>query len=789
MSLSLTFVLLSLLAMQSLSSFHRYMADKTDSINQSHLMQTSIQLEHHLQTHINLMNYLATENKLLKDLYTFKTAQPGLRRNVYGAILHYIDKIKQQNPYIKDIILLTDSGTLHTSGNLTLFENPFNLESIPAEYYHPNTHDRTIFFVQPRAADAGNTSSYFDEQYGFITPLYMDQAFLGVLFIALKSTIFENVLLQDNPYVLINAQNQRVWSEKGLEEKNLTLLDIESHYSVSLFNGYFTLFLLTDNKTMIGYVDLLKWILTALAISLLIALFLSKIISKKITQPLQDISHSIKEYKIHGQSKACMDNSKHFHVTLRETILYYLMAVIILPMVVFMASSYIVQNRWINFYVANAQNRVFSHTVQNSNDYLNLKEKMLRNIIYNDTIQNALFQATLVSEPVSEPVSEDEIISIVDRSVQLSPGKDLVTLYDTDFNLVFTNSIPIQAQEYDAAYGTALFQNNDTILVWHTSSKDAYNGIMLNVLLKVNSLGSLKTVGYVHCQIPESEIASIYNPVLEEGTALFIVNSENRVISHKDKLNIHTIHDHRGDTIQKDPFLQLLKPLGNTGLHFVGQYSTTMLQIDQRRFLNEKLYLLMVLLILIAGISFLFSYSLTKPLGKFRSLLSMVSMDNIEILFPEENIIQEINELGHSFNEMILRNEQLIDDLLLSVRIHSQLAEQKKDAEIIALQAQINPHFLYNTFDSINWMIKGDNKKQALYMINHLSNLLRYAAKSYEPLVKIAEEIDYIRSYSKILNLRFDNRLDFVWEVNPDILDCTMIRLTLQPLLENAIYH
>jgi len=170
-------------------------------------------------------------------------------------------------------------------------------------------------------------------------------------------------------------------------------------------------------------------------------------------------------------------------------------------------------------------------------------------------------------------------------------------------------------------------------------------------------------------------------------------------------------------------------------------------------------------------------------------LLRDMDIEKIGLIFPENTYIYEINKLGKAFNEMVIRIETLIDQLLISTKKQSILENKKKEAELIALQAQINPHFLYNTFESINWLIRSDDKQNAIGMLNDLSSLLRYYARSNEPLVTIREEITYAKAYSDIMKMRFKENLVFKWEISEETFQCKIIKFTLQPLIENSIYH
>lgn len=115
--------------------------------------------------------------------------------------------------------------------------------------------------------------------------------------------------------------------------------------------------------------------------------------------------------------------------------------------------------------------------------------------------------------------------------------------------------------------------------------------------------------------------------------------------------------------------------------------------------------------------------------------------------------------------------------------------EQKRKIELKALQSQINPHFLYNTLDSIIWMAEGKKNEEVVVMTASLARLLRQSISNEDELVTIGKEVEYVRSYLTIQKMRYKDKLEFEIEVEPCIAHVPIIRLVLQPIVENAIYH
>ncbi|MEG2957551.1 MAG: sensor histidine kinase, partial [Christensenellaceae bacterium] len=123
----------------------------------------------------------------------------------------------------------------------------------------------------------------------------------------------------------------------------------------------------------------------------------------------------------------------------------------------------------------------------------------------------------------------------------------------------------------------------------------------------------------------------------------------------------------------------------------------------------------------------------------------------------------------------------------LMLRIKSE-ERQKRKAELNFLQAQINPHFLYNTLDSIVWMAE-TNHKDVVKMTESLAKLFRLSLSKGKEIIKIRDEVSHVENYLIIQKMRYTNKFDFKIDVEEQILDMQTLKLILQPLVENAIYH
>lgn len=202
--------------------------------------------------------------------------------------------------------------------------------------------------------------------------------------------------------------------------------------------------------------------------------------------------------------------------------------------------------------------------------------------------------------------------------------------------------------------------------------------------------------------------------------------------------------------------------------------------------LKVTLFIAFALLMAAAAFAVIhFTRKMTTPIEELVETMRHIQKGDFaiaETLPPPPRYQDEIGLLHRNFTFMVKRINELIKE-----NYEKQIL--LKETEFKALQSQINPHFLYNTLESINWLAKANKQPQISKMVESLAYLLRHSVNVKEDVVTIRHELDLVSRYVTIQQYRFDDRLDFVLSVDDDVLDCRIPKLTVQPLIENAIHY
>jgi len=321
-----------------------------------------------------------------------------------------------------------------------------------------------------------------------------------------------------------------------------------------------------------------------------------------------------------------------------------------------------------------------------------------------------------------------------------------------------------------------------------------------NVVLAVSRIFDYSTMQYKGLCIFTIFEQAIYekymNNKIGKTGKIFIIDENGSLISHMDEnaLKAKTINSvwienafanknksftftERGKT-----YLGFTHTSGLTGWITVGIVPLNELTEEMNE-LSFLAYAIMVIAILITfAAAVVISITITNPINKVIESMGKFQEGDFNTRI---DLIggYEVSKLAEYFNIMV----EKIKELILK---EYELERKKKEAELYVLQAQINPHFLYNTLESIVWKAKIIGADEICYMTTALGKLFRLAVNKGGPIVRVKEEIEHVKAYMEIQNFRYNGKIGLVINVDDEeILEYKTLKLILQPVVENAIYH
>lgn len=308
---------------------------------------------------------------------------------------------------------------------------------------------------------------------------------------------------------------------------------------------------------------------------------------------------------------------------------------------------------------------------------------------------------------------------------------------------------------------------------------------------------SLDKIGFLMVNFREQILREAYEKlVLQQGSYGLIIDRQGYIVSHNNP-------DYVGTRLENQNMQNILNA-GNTSnglyidhmgeshlvisetsmvtgwklVNFIPMRAITMEVEGIRQF---SMVLMVLSVIFAFGIAMVLSGSILKPLAELTEAMKKVGEGDFSIrVTPKRK--DEIGELGMNFNKMITEINTLISKVYQAEIV-------KRELEYKALQAQINPHFLYNTLDSINWIAKRNNISEISTMVIALGDLMRISINKDKDFITIGEEMKYIEDYLTIQKIRYRDKFTVNINVEPGILNKRIPKLVVQPVVENAIVH
>ena len=330
-----------------------------------------------------------------------------------------------------------------------------------------------------------------------------------------------------------------------------------------------------------------------------------------------------------------------------------------------------------------------------------------------------------------------------------------------------------------------LFDRNESSYSWVISLSRAVEvtdeGKATQALLLIN-------LNYMYFE----EIFSNVN--LGNGGYVYLTNDSGDIIWHPKQNEIYsgrfkednkyaatlkdgiTVENLRGKNITLN-----VRTIGYTGWKLVGVTPSAALGVDGIKFRFFVLFVADLFLFLLAMINAFISDKISNPIKSLDGSVREIESGNLDVeILPSGSY--EVEHLGKSIKNMLGRIKVLMSDLVAE---HN----AKRKSEFDTLQSQINPHFLYNTLDIIVWMIENENSDKAVNIVTALAKFFRISLSKGKNIITVKDEVEHVRNYLMIQNMRFKNRFEYSIDVDEEVLSYSSLKLMLQPLVENAIYH
>jgi len=319
---------------------------------------------------------------------------------------------------------------------------------------------------------------------------------------------------------------------------------------------------------------------------------------------------------------------------------------------------------------------------------------------------------------------------------------------------------------------------------------------VISLVRAYNSLMAIKQLATERISIDEKTISNIYEGInIAKGSEIFIVDKSGTVISSQDKnllMKKMGTQVYIKDSLRSNDgfFKTRIKNTENIVFHYlIKETGWQVIQTIPESEMNKQITIINLIIIICIAFCILFGIffsliqntSILKPIKLLSKEMERVKGGSFDITLRIKNK-DEIGNLSNSFSDMVRKISELIDSVY-----KSQIRE--KEAEVIAFQSQINPHFLYNTLDSIRWMAVKNKDYAVGEQIEALSDIFRHVLNKGKDMTTIKEELDHLNNYIFIQRSRYGDRIFVDIQVDESLMEYITPKLILQPLVENSFQH
>ncbi len=428
-------------------------------------------------------------------------------------------------------------------------------------------------------------------------------------------------------------------------------------------------------------------------------------------------------------------------------------------------------------------------------DYSNNLTVLSQDLLYNNEVYDVLKAKSLVSTPLGEYKNDSEINNILKRMILSRSEIQSICLFSNggDFYAADNNSRRLSIRE---AVNDCFYDIQDMARdaggkgIWYMSGEDR-NVENVFYARTIYNRDNFKEIGVMVILVKKEFLETIYHDLINQDMRnIAIMTSTNRQIVSRDPNNFYlfdtglqeNIVGEQGSLIDnRNKALVSYISMTEPSWRVVTYISLKQLYKDIDM-LRQWIILLSIISVFIVSVLGLYmSVDIISPINRLVKGMKKVQQGTA-LVDVKVDRNDELGFLNKTFNEMAKEINHLVNWIY-----REQIT--RKDAEIKALQSQINPHFLFNTLESINWMARLNNVPEISETVSALSSLMEASIGRDDRLITIQEEFTYIDNYILILKRRFEDRISLEKNVAPEVLGVKIPRLLIQPLIENAVYH
>lgn len=734
-----------------LQNFNEYYKQQQHNVGLAYLQNNSSHIQRKLDRAMTLLKTTSSSSSIHESINSLSEKNNSGIQDYLASkrILENLLLVQSKNTIIDDVIIFSDVGQFSARGNS--FSEKFRYSNLPnqREISHLMTPEQFINELNFRGVQ--NFNFKIDNYAGLQNKLLLatnmfdqNNQFIGLLIITLNPKNLEETLL-NSERVNIKVDNKEVFTGTNYDNTNPELIVTHQVFPYNVFLSY-------KHQDLLALFSLKQKILIFLIIILVFSITYMIVlrISFRFLEPLDALVEWIKAYITNGKDlNKLYINNKY---SLRERIFAFLIIATLVPSLLISLTFYYQASYYILEVEKQSEIERIEERSKLINDEIIRLKKTLSVLVANQYSNNYRRNENYLQ--IQDDVNKfDELegvmISIIDNS-----GKLLMSTRDQNKIEITIDNFLQEKERSRYLIGTINYDNKRLFSLMLPLKLSKYRDEHLEYMVLSVDQQFFNKVSLVDNIIKES----------------LLFGREKWYITNENESESKTYHS----------------KLTESNIHYEVDYSDEIFKknLSNVFWRNSYLYIIMILLLLV--VSYLISNRLMIPFEKIikeqakfpnynLKLISNIQIDEVEILknkFMER--IQEINELSDAKLEV---EKKVIETQF-----------EKKEIQLLAIQNQVNPHFLYNTLENLIYLVESGENEKAVNMIVSLSRFFQFITNRSNYIITLEEEINFSKHYIEIMKVRFDN-FEVKWNVKVNNTQLPILKMLLQPIIENSIHH
>ncbi len=753
-----------------------FLKTHVDMLSEKQLTQAVNSLTEDIAVLESSAQMAAKDSSLCSDLTTYHQTKGEINSTVFYDLLKDIRsehmQVQSTVSEVEALLLLTDYGAISSENTLL----PGITQASFSEHFGWELGEVSFYF--PDQAAPSNLTSYWSEDLSYYAqyilyayPVVICDRTLGTLCYAVSPELFSSCLEPHVSAAVCQGSEQVIYNSTQWDTETVLQNVAESNPNsvanrVNLTQYGLTILHTPNESTLKQPLQILRNINLLVGLVVIgISFGVSILFSKMLTRPLVKIQEVMAQINSKHALKKTFFRGK---VSSRNYIWIYLTTIVFVSTFLF---SYISYRAFLNEsskILLTTAEVSFQQSFDNTDATLSNLYHTSFYLSYDTQIQNDLSNRT--NSYMQDPFPVELIQQSLHRYTM-----------PVNLRILDTRQTPL--------YSTNFFIDRDSSSEQHITRKAKWtpllsgNQNMLEMSLEIVELDNLQTLGYLILQADELHISQTYDYFPDDQHQVYLHTPDGTILSSNDKTMIGSILPPPAENTTT-----FTSKLSTMDLVLTTYYSTDALRNELLLAARNMIYFFLFLLLVVFIFNIFISSYLSKQFRILGDTLADFSISTPIDFTPKYSAVFEINRTYEAFDQMQKRILVLMDDIVQGETQRYSLELEKQHMQMQLLNSQINPHFLYNTFEAINSMIASGDTVAGMRTLSALADMLRYTTKINTMQVPFSEELQHAKLYMNVMTIH-SQQLYVHYDISPEVYQLRTVRFILQPILENAIHH